>query len=89
MPTFAVWPLDAADTDSFWVYAIDDWDARAQVSTTLGIDAHNEARYACDEDNRFRPPLNVIVHSGGELTGVAEPAPSSLGCDDVCNSVFG
>jgi hypothetical protein len=90
MPTYALWPLDAAaDDDRFWVYAIDDWDARAQVAASLGLDAHDETRFGCNEDNRFRPPLNVIVHSSGELTGVQDPTQSGQACDDGCETLFG
>jgi hypothetical protein len=88
MPTFYVWPIEPGDQESFWVYAIDDWDARSQIATALGIEANDEASYGCAEDNRFTPPLNIIVHSCGELTGVRDPtrprAPLDSPCDDDC-----
>ena len=88
MPTFALQPTDTADHDRFWVYAIDDWDARSQIAAALGIDAHDETRFCCDEDNRFRPPLNVIVHSSGELTGVPDPTRSNLERNESCDCLW-
>ena len=88
MPTFFVWPLGHEEEDRFWVYAIDDWDARAQVASTLGIEAHDETAYGCREDNRFTSPLNVIIHANGERTEVPEPpqirARQGIVCGDDC-----
>ena len=88
MPTFFVWPLSHEKEDRFWVYAIDDWDARAQVASTLGIDAHDESTFGCKEDDRFSAPLNVIVHANGERTEVPEPPQIrerlNVGCSGDC-----
>jgi hypothetical protein len=88
MPTFALRPRGTSDEDSFWVYAIDDWDARAQIASSLGIAAHDETLFGCEEDNRFKPPLNVIVHSTGELTGVADITGSFCPCGEHRDLAF-
>ncbi|WP_158808790.1 hypothetical protein [Beijerinckia sp. L45] len=73
MPNFHVWPMGQTDHDSFWVYAIDDFDAREQIAATLRLNAHDEDEYGCVEDNRFKMPLNLILHDSGEWTEVATP----------------
>jgi hypothetical protein len=80
MPNFYVWPTGRPGDDSFWVYAIDDFDARDQISTTLHLRAHCEESFGCEVDSRFKLPLNKILHSTGEWTEV--PVPASL-CDRV------
>jgi hypothetical protein len=73
MPNFYVWPKALADDDRFWVYAIDDFDAREQIASTLCVNAHDENLYDCVEDSRFKMPLNLILHNSGEWTEVATP----------------
>lgn len=73
MPNFHVSAKGEIDHDSFWVYAIDDFDAREQIASTLCVNAHDEDDYDCVEDGRFRMPLNLILHNSGEWTEVATP----------------
>lgn len=73
MPAFELWALDRDNGDRLRVYAIDEWDARDQVTSALGVPAQDEAMYACAEKDGFKPPLNVIVHANGEQTPVPEP----------------
>ncbi|WP_158811396.1 hypothetical protein [Beijerinckia sp. L45] len=78
MPNFYVWPMGQANEDSFWIYALDDFDARDQIASTLSVDAHCEKTFGCEQDDRFKVPLNMILHSTGEWTQVPDPR----GCCD-------
>lgn len=78
MPTFLICPVDDMDCDSFWVYALDDFDAREQIARTLRVDASDEGRFEASEVTLFKMPLNIILHSSGEWTQV--PAPKEVLC---------
>jgi hypothetical protein len=82
MPTFYVWPRCETEHDSFWIYAIDDFDARQQIASTLKIDSNNEDIFGCDEDHRFKMPLNKILHNSGEWTEVPPPVSLEREADD-------
>ncbi|WP_158807898.1 hypothetical protein [Beijerinckia sp. L45] len=73
MPNFYLWPKPPARGDSYWVYGIDAWDARDQIATTLGLAARDDEAFGCHEDDRFKAPLNTIVHDTGEWTEVSVP----------------
>lgn len=78
MPTFRVWSLRESDGEFFWVHAIDDFDARDQVSRALNVAALDECLFGSEQDRRFKLPLNRIMHSCGEWTEV--PLPNMLRC---------
>jgi hypothetical protein len=84
MPNFFVHPTTQAKDDGFWVYGVDEWDARNQIAHTLRLDAHNESVFSCREDTRFKVPLNLILHATGEWTEVATPA--QLRCSEFDGS---
>lgn len=86
MPNFYVWPMGQADEDSFWVYAVDDLDAREQIASTLRVDARCDKTFGCEQDNRFKVPLNMILHSTGEWTEVPSPCRD---CGQTENEGFG
>jgi hypothetical protein len=86
MPNFYVWSRDNCGEDAFWVYAIDDWDARNQVSEALALPTHDAFLFGCKEDNRFKTPLDVIIHATGERTQV--PAPAFLAADCAPSSDY-
>jgi hypothetical protein len=73
MPNFHVWSMGQTEDHRFWIYAIDDFDARDQIASTLRVNAHCEETFGCEQDDRFKVPLNMILHSTGEWTEV--PAP--------------
>ena len=74
MPNFYVWPTGPTQDDSFWIYAVDDVDARDQIASTLSVDARCERAFGCQQDDRFKVPLNMILHSTGEWTEVPKPS---------------
>ena len=87
MPTFRVWPREPTDDDDvFWVYALDDWDARHQITVTLGFDTQDKARYACEEDAIVTVPLNHIAHKDGKFTVC--PTPDAGEEDDFDHKVL-
>jgi hypothetical protein len=49
MPTYSVRSV-LVEEDSFWIYGIDEWDARNQIEMTLGLDAHNDRFFKCNEE---------------------------------------
>ncbi|WP_158807911.1 hypothetical protein [Beijerinckia sp. L45] len=73
MPTyiFKGRPDDVKQT--WWIYAIDDWDARDQIARTLRIQAHDETLYTCKIDYTRRLPLDVILDCDGNATAVKRP----------------
>jgi hypothetical protein len=79
MPTFHVWPVGQSDCDSFWIYAVDELDARDQIASTLRIASLDETLFGAGEVTRFIMPLNKILHSSGEWTQV--PLPEEAACD--------
>lgn len=73
LPTFRIWAAHRTDGTTLWVYAIDEFDARQQIASTLRLDAHDEFKFHCSEDDRFKMPLNKILHSNGEWMEVPPP----------------
>ncbi|WP_158808196.1 hypothetical protein [Beijerinckia sp. L45] len=67
------------DYETFWVYAIDEWDARDQIARTLKLDVHNERRFDCAEAPNLRLELDVIVHRDGTRTGIVRPPSLDFG----------
>jgi hypothetical protein len=70
MPNYIVWPKAVSDARCHWVYAVDEWDAREQVGTTLHVDAHDKKSFGCQIDARFKTPLSIVLHSSGDWTKV-------------------
>jgi hypothetical protein len=73
MPTYNLYREAAGTDECWWVYALDEWDARDQIERTLGIDAQNAALYECNEDVGLTVPLHVIVGGNGKKTNVRGP----------------
>ncbi|WP_158809685.1 hypothetical protein [Beijerinckia sp. L45] len=73
MPNYVVRRNGDSDPDRMWVYAVDEWDAREQIASTLQVDAHNSKAYECREEQDFKVPLDMILHESGEWTEVALP----------------
>jgi hypothetical protein len=63
----------ASDEPTFWVYALDEWDAWDQVTRALGLTATDERLFNVMEMPGLTMPLDLIRHSTGEWTNV--PAP--------------
>jgi hypothetical protein len=73
MPSYRVFHNTNDFGESWWVYAVDEWDARDQIARTFGIDAQNRIRYQCREDASVRPELNIIIDAQGRLTPTKLP----------------
>jgi hypothetical protein len=73
MPTFNLYRETSGVEECWWVYAVDEWDARDQIERTLGFNAHCRISYQCNEDVGMRAPLNVIIDSNGRNTSVKGP----------------
>jgi hypothetical protein len=58
---------------SYWVYALDEWDARDQITRALCIDANDETLFVVIEIVGLSMPLDLIRHSTGEWTTVPVP----------------
>lgn len=73
MPNYVLCEIGSSEAENIWVYALDEWDAREQIATTLQLDAHNSDAFLCRVDARFKLPLRMILHASGEWTEVATP----------------
>lgn len=86
MPAFFLWNVERKDDEYYWVYGVDEWDARDQIARTLGLNVESESAYGCIETSDLIPDLGVIVHKDGTKTHIPDPEEAGSWPDKDCRS---
>jgi hypothetical protein len=86
MPAFFVWNIERKDEEHYWVYGVDEWDARDQIARSLRMDVVTTDAYGCVETRDFIPDLGVVVLADGSSTPIPDPSDAISLLDPDCRS---